>query len=498
MNELIVIAGKLVVAADQDGSVDVVDDGAVLVSNGAVAAVGSARELRAEHPYVPTFGGPGFVALPGLVDSHHHVGLTPTQLGVPSESLELWTLMLMQCAPVDPYLDTLVSGLELLRSGVTTVQHLASVRDDPAGPADADDAVLRAYADLGMRVSYSVGIVDQNRLLLDGEQSIVADLPAPYNQELAAWLTGRASAAEQLARGYHELRKRWDGEAGGRIRIQLAPTNLHWCSDEALQLVTAASEADGVPMHMHLLETAYQRVYGLRRSKRGTLGHLDDLGVLGPRLTIGHGVHVDDSDLDLLAERGVSLCHNPSSNLRLKSGTAPLNRYLARGIPVALGIDEAGLADDRDMLLEIKLAYNVHRAPGIDTRVPTTGEVLAMATGNGARTTPFGNAVGNLRPGARADLVLVDAHRLAGAHLSERVPVADAIVHRAKPEHVHTVLVDGEVVVENGRVRTVSEEDVFGEIAERMAGPWPGREDAERRSRMLVEAARRHYASWLG
>lgn len=497
MSRRLVTAGTVVVAADRDGTVHSVSDAAVLIEGGVVVEVGPSSRLRAENPGILTVGGPSFVALPGLVNSHHHVGLTPTQLGVPSESLELWSLMLSEAPPVDPYLDTLVSGLELLRSGVTTVQHLAGVHDEPGG-ADVDDAILRAYSDLGMRVSYSVGVVDQNRLFCDGEDNVVAVLPAPYDKEIAAWLAGRAPAAEQLQQGYHDLRRRWDGAANGRVRIQLAPTNLHWCSDAALQLVAAASEADGVPMHMHLLETPYQRVYGFRRSARGAVGHLDDLGLLGPRLTIGHGVHVDDRDLDLLAERGVSLCHNPSSNLRLKSGTAPVNRYLARGIPVAIGIDEAGLADDRDMLLEIKLAYNLHREPGIGTRSPTAGEVLAMATANGARTTPYGGDVGHLRPGARADLVLVDMRRLAGAHLSDRVRVEEALVHRARPEHVHTVLVDGQVVVDEGQVQTVSEKDVFAEVAQRMAVPWPGEQAACHRSQVLLEAAREHYATWLG
>lgn len=497
MRRLLITAAELVVAVDQDGTVHSLTAGAALVADGNVLAVGPEHALRADNPDVPIIGGPDFVALPGLIDSHHHVGLTPTQLGVPSESLELWSLMLSNTPPVDPYLDTLVSGLELLRSGVTTVQHLASARDDPDG-GRADDAILRAYADLGMRVSYSVGVLDQNRLFVDGQDAAVAGLPAPYDTDVAAWLAAiRVPAAEQLQRGYYDLKDRWDGAADGRIRIQLAPTNLHWCSDEALLLVAAASEADGVPMHMHLLETPYQRVYGFRRSPRGAVGHLDDLGLLGPRLTIGHGVHVDDRDLDLMAQGGVSMCHNPSSNLRLKSGIAPLNRYLDRGIPVALGIDEAGLADDRDMLLEIKLAFNLHRQPGIGARVPTTGEVLAMALANGARTTPFANDVGHLRPGARADVVLVDKRRLSGAYLSHRVSVQDALVHRARPEHVHTVIVEGEVIVDDGAVRTISEDDVFSEIAQRMSAPWPGQAQAEARSRTLVNAARDHYASWL-
>lgn len=493
---LLVSAGRLVTVAEPDGTVHSLTNAGVLVAEGVVLAIGPLPQLRAANPDARIVGGPGFDAFPGLVDAHHHVGVTPTQLGIPSESLELWSLMLGTGRPVDPYLDTLVSGLELLRSGVTTVQHLTGTYDHASG-TNANDAILRAYTDIGLRVSYSVGIVDQNRLFHGDEAAAVASLPAPYATETAAWLAGRMSLAEQLERGYHDLRRRWEGAAGGRIRIQLAPTNLHWCSDEALELVAATSAADDVPIHMHLLETPYQRVYGYRRSPRGAVGHLDDLGMLGERLTIGHGVHVDEADLDLLAEHGVSVCHNPSSNLRLKSGVAPVRDYLRRGIPVALGIDEAGIADDRDMLLELKLAYNLHRAPGIESRVPTAGEVLAMATRNGARTTPFHDDIGALRVGARADIVLVDRQRLAGAYLSEDVPIEDALVHRSRPEHVRTVIVDGEVVVHDGVVATVSEEAIFAELAERMAQPYPQREEVQRRARVLVEAARRHYAKWL-
>lgn len=498
MSRLLVTAGHVVVGARSDGTVESIADGGILIEDGRILGVGPAAALRREDPSVPTIGGPDDIALPGFVDAHHHVGITPTQLGIPSESLELWSLMLGRGRPVDPYLDTLVSGLELLRSGVTTVQHLAGVHDDPTTAAETDDAILRAYTDLGMRVSYSVGIVDQNRLFVDGQAAAVAALPSPDGAEIAAWLTAwHVPPAEQLQRGYRDLRGRWDGQAGGRIRIQLAPTNLHWCSDEALELVAEASRIDDVPMHMHLLETPYQRVAGLRRSGRGSVGHLEELGVLSPRLTIGHGVHVDEGDIDLLAAHGVSLCHNPSSNLRLKSGIAPVVDYLERGIPVALGIDEAGLADDRDMLLEMKLAYNLHRHPGIGTRSPTAGEVLGMATVHGARTTSFGDDIGRLSPGARADLVLLDRRRLSGAYLSDEVPVEDAVVHRARPEHVRVVLIDGEVVVDDGVVRTVSEAEVFAEVAAQMATPWPEREAVEHRSQLLVEVARRHYADWL-
>lgn len=123
------------------------------------------------------------------------------------------------------------------------------------------------------------------------------------------------------------------------------------------------AEETGAPMHMHLLETPYQKDYARRRTGGSALAHIDRFGLVGPQLTIGHGVWMTGDDLDLLAERGGCLCHNCSSNLRLKSGIADLNGFLASCVPVALGIDEAGINDDRDMLQEMRLALTLHRPP---------------------------------------------------------------------------------------------------------------------------------------
>ncbi len=125
-------------------------------------------------------------------------------------------------------------------------------------------------------------------------------------------------------------------------------------------------------------------------------------------MTIGHGVWLSESDVERIADAGAHICHNCSSNFRLRSGMASLNLWERKGINTALGIDEAGINDDRDMLQEMRLARNVHRTPGMDDTPPTMAQILRMATAGGAETTGFRGQIGSLEPGRDADLVMID------------------------------------------------------------------------------------------
>ena len=149
-------------------------------------------------------------------------------------------------------------------------------------------------------------------------------------------------------------------------RIQLAPANLHWCSDDALTRLANCSRKYGVPLHMHLLETAYQKEYARRRGGGTAVQYIDRFGLLGPQMTLGHGVWLNKRDIQRLAETGTCVCHNCSSNFRLRSGVAALNKLEAAGITTAIGIDEAGINDDRDMLQEMRMVLRAHRVPGMD------------------------------------------------------------------------------------------------------------------------------------
>ena len=483
------IRGKAIVRGiDSDGNVEQVDDGALLIRNGVITEVGAASDLPAEDGAADVIGGDDFVVIPGFVNAHHHVGLTPLQLGAPDLPLELWVNYRMGARKVDIYLDTLYSAFELVRSGVTTVQHLHSrVPGGASEVAAGAREVIRAYRDVGMRVSYSYGLRDQNRIVYEDDEKFYARLPGDLAVPLRTAVNALALSAEENLEVFRVLSDEFAD--AGDVAIQLAPLNFQWCSDGALERVAALSDELDTPVHMHLLETAYQRAYARKRTGGSALGHLDRMGLLNRRMTLGHGVWTTADDLDLIAERETRICHNCSSNLRLQSGSAPINAMLERGITVALGIDEAGMNDDRDMLQEIRQVLRAHRVPGHRTRVPSVADVFRMATENGGRTTAFGGSIGRLDPGSAADVVLIRWSRIAYPFLDPDVPVLDAVVQRGKTSGVDTVLVGGVPVLQGGRIARIDEAAAIRDLAAFMAGPP---DDDERRRRAVARQLMPH------
>src|SRR5881296_2005663 len=446
---LSLIRGKYIISKIRSRTTaDVIEDGAVVQRDGTILAVGPYTALAQHYQPDETFGSAEHVVMPGLVNSHHHVGLTPFQLGSPDHPLELWFASRMAARSVDPYLDTLYSAFEMLESGITTVQHLHGVRIAPIARVQAvAERILKAYEDIGMRVSYSFALRDQNRLAYEADEAFARRLPAPVSDELLAYLRAQAIPVEDHHGIFTHLWEKCGRNARERARVQLAPANLHWCSDGALEALRDWSAKYRVPMHMHLVETAYQKEYARRRTGGTALGHLATLGLTGPHLTLGHGVWLSEADIELVADSGTRICHNASSNLRLRSGVGPLNHWAARGVRVGIGLDEAGIKDDRDMLQEMRLVLRLHRVPGMDDVVPTCHQVLRMATEDGAATTPYAGQIGTLEPGKAADLVVLSWQQIAAPYLSPDTSVVDAVVQRAKTSGMAMVMVAGEVVL---------------------------------------------------
>lgn len=475
-----------------------IDDGAIVVEDGLVAEVGTYDALSARYRDAPVIGSGNEVVLPGFVNAHHHVGLTPVQLGSPDMPLELWFITRMVCRSVDFYLDTLYSAFEMIGSGITTVQHIHGWLPGPLEQVTAAcDAVIRAYEDVGMRVSYCYAVRDQNRLVYQDDEAFVASLPKELQEPMKRWF-GRFHVGLDDSLGlFRDLHARH--AAKPRVRIQLAPANLHWCSDAALAALSETSKSYDVPLHMHLLETAYQKAYAWKRGECTAVDYIERFDLLSPRLTLGHGVWLNDSDIDKLAHAGACVCHNCSSNFRLRSGVAPLNRFEAAGINTGIGLDEAGLNDDRDMLNEMRLVARAHRVPGmVDADVPTFPQVLRMATEGGARTTPFGDTIGRLEPGRAADFSMIDWHHVSFPYLDEETPVLDAVIQRAKTAGVARVVCGGETLYEDGRFTRVDRDAALRSLHDDLARALSD-DEVERRnlSKALLPHARRFYADYI-
>ena len=470
MGEMIVAARWVVTGVQDRHTPVIIEDGAVLVRDGKVAATGTREAMQRLAPDAPVTAYPKAALLPGFVNSHHHVGMTPLQLGSPDLPLELWFAGRMPARRLDLYLDTLYSAFEMIASGVTTVQH---IQGWASGGYEAIHAgatkTLNAYRDLGMRASYCYAVREQNRLVYEADADFCARLPKPLGDQLFAYLSSQAIPFSDFLRLFDDLTNENAGHS--LTRIQLAPANLHWCTDDGLLALNEKSRAANVPMHMHLLETAFQKEYAKRRTGKTAVRHLHDLGLMGPHMTLGHGVWLNAEDIDIAADTGTCICHNCSSNFRLRSGLAPLNVWEKKGITVGMGLDEAGINEDRDMLSELRLALRVHRTPGLDDDVPTPTQIFRMATEGGAKTTSFGAEIGRLDPGRWFDAVVIDWEAATYPFQDPDIPMLDALVQRAKMQHVDTVYIGGDIVLSGGKFTRIDRDAVLAEIAAHFAKP---------------------------
>jgi 5-methylthioadenosine/S-adenosylhomocysteine deaminase len=215
-------------------------------------------------------------------------------------------------------------------------------------------------------------------------------------------------------------------------------------------------------------------------------------------MTLGHGVWLNEDDIQRIAETGTCVCHNCSSNFRLRSGVAVLNKLETAGITTAIGMDEAGINDDRDMLQEMRMVLRAHRVPGMDDEVPTPAQVFRMATSGGAKTTPFADTIGALEPGRAADMVLIDWRQISYPYLDAETPLLDAVLQRAKTSGVRTVICDGDVIYDEGKFTKVDRDGALRALHKDLQRALSDDEVERRRlSKSLLPHVREFYANYF-
>jgi len=277
----------------------------------------------------------------------------------------------------------------------------------------------------------------------------------------------------------------------------LSPANLHWVTDDTLQRTKEVAGRHNAGIHIHLLESSYQKEYGFKTWGKTPVAHLQDLDFLGPELSCAHSVWLTDEDIQLLAQSETTVCHNASSNLRLKNGIAPVTEMAARGVNVAMGTDSTALNDDDDMVQEMRLVNHLHRMPGINEPAINPHQVLRMATINAARPTSFHDSIGALEKGRRADMVVMDFASLEGSYLDPDLNIVDVLINRGKARDIKTVLIDGRVVMNDGEFPGLSKADVINELKDRFSRPLD-QATLERRGMVnrLAPYVERFYQSW--
>ncbi len=453
--------------------------GAVAIRDGVVAAVGERDELRRDHPGAEELGGPGMLVLPGFVNAHHHgMAISTVQLGFPDPGppapglrdtpFESWMATMLALDAVDPYLGTLAKDVLLIESGVTS--HLHMHFPSGAGQGAPEDAyagelreTLRAHRASGQRVALAPHWRDRSRLAYDGDDAFIASLPDALHaraRRLAGSAMPSAAYIATIRALVHELRDE------SLLSAQFAIMAPQWASDALVDAVGAAAAELGAGVHLHALESRLQRAWGDAFAGGRELDRLARSGVLGDRSALAHGVWLRPSDIELLAATGAAVVHNASSNLRLGAGIAPLRALVSAGVPVALGLDDMGTADDDDMLAEVRMAHLLQRVHG-EARHPRIGaaEAFGLMWEGGARVLGASAAIGRLEPGRRGDVAVLDLRALRAPYAVGDADVWELLVARGKAAHVDSVVVDGRVLMRGRRLQHIDRDALMDEVA---------------------------------
>lgn len=423
------------------------------------------------------------VALCPLANAHDHGRpRSPDRYGVRDDSLEVWLAGLATLPALEPYLTAAAALCQAARGGVSSVVHVHDPNDSGAIVSEARQ-VMRAAADVGVRTAFVVPIMDRSHSVYGRAEDLMARTPVRRRSAAAErWAAPRPPLGQQL-----EWVEAIAEEAPASVDVQIGPTAPQWCSDEALRAVAELSAATGRRMHMHLLESVRQRQWADAAFPGGIVGHLDDLGLLSPRLAVAHGVWLRPAELAVLAERGVAVVANTSSNLRLRSGVAPVGDFAAAGVGAALGLDSLPLLEPGDMLAEWELGRIVHRVSD-GTALDHWMREAAAVGGHAVAGSPRS---GDLTEGCPADVAVMSWDPVADGPLSDDAVWAE--LRRRGGAGVEDLFIAGRPVIAGGKMVTVDEESLFGELDLAIARSTGARRRADSLTDDHRNAVRRFY-----
>ncbi|MGQ0662407.1 MAG: amidohydrolase family protein [Pseudomonadota bacterium] len=422
----LVVEGGAVLAMDAASTYH--RDGAIAIEDGRIVAIGARSDLGPRYTAAQRIDAAGMAVLPGFVNSHGHAGLVLLRGLAEELPLEHWLTqtvwpLMRHAGPEETLPGARLACLEMIQSGITACTDMW--RDVAATAQAVEESGLRARLAFNMRDH--------------GEPSKLA----------AEWQAGfDALAARPTA----------------RLTYGLAPHSLYACSMGLLRRCAEQLAGQGCHLQIHVAETQAEVDTIAATCGRSPIERLDELGLLSRRTLIAHGVWLGAADCRRVAAAGAAIAHNPTSNLKLGSGIAPLARFAEAGITVALGTDSAASNNTLDPFREMRVAGLAQRALRRDPAALSPEQLLQAATRNGARALGL-EEIGSLEPGKRADLILIDLDK---PHLTPRWTdsaerLMALLVFAGRAQDVDTTIVEGKVLMRGRHVLTLDAERVKGE-----------------------------------
>ena len=406
-----------------DSQNNIIHNGMVAISGSTISYIGKAKKdaIKAKKD-LDTQGG---LILPGLINSHTHAAMSLFR-GL-ADDLPLMEWLHNYIFPVERKMDadfvrvgTLLACAEMILSGTTTFCDMYLFEEE----------VARAAKEAGIR-----SVVGE----------VIYDFPSPNYGTLEKGFIYTEALIE-----------RWEKDP--LINIAVEPHSLFTCGEELLRKANDLALKKGVPLILHLAETKEEVNEIEKRFRKRPVQHLKDLGLLGSHLIVDHCVHINKSEIELLAENNVCIVHNPESNMKLASGVAPVPDMIAKGITVGLGTDGCASNNNLDLFGEMDMAAKLHKVNNLDPTIMNAQTLVEMATIEGAKVLGLEKITGSLEVGKRADLIVIDTNK---PHLVPMYNPYSHLVYAASGHDVTHSIIDGNIVMEDRRLLTLDVEDII-------------------------------------
>ncbi len=389
----------------------------ILVEDGRIKALGD-ESYEADV----VIDGEDALVMPGLVNAHTHIAMS--LLRNYADDLDFWPWLTERIWPAEAKLDaekvywgSMLSIAEMLSKGITTFSDMYFFTEE----------TIRAVDETGIRANL-------NRGLTSGE-----DEEAKLHNAL-------------------ELHQRHHLKGDGRIKIDLGPHAPYTCDQRYLKRILEAGRGMDTRIHIHLSESRKEVKDSYEKHGMSPIQYVSSLGLFDLPTQAAHCVHIDEEDMKILKEKGVSVVNNPSSNLKLANGFAPVSKMLKMGINVAIGTDGPSSNNNQDLFEEMHLAALINKGYEENPTVLKAFEVLKMATVNGAKALGIEEAVGTLEVGKKADLIMID---LKAPHLNPRNNLLSSLVYSVSSADVVLTMVEGRVLYRKGEFLTLNIDKVI-------------------------------------
>jgi len=412
--------------------------GDILLEDDRIAAIGQLDKAQADEVIDAT----GRLVIPGLIQTHTH--LCQALFRGMADDWELLGWLKERIWPLegghDPeslYYSSLLGCGELLRGGTTSIIDMGTVHHS--------DTIFEAVRLAGIRYLGGKCMMDHG-----------GEVPSSLKENTDSSLNDSL-----------ELYTKWNGQENGRISYAFAPRFAVSCTDELLREVQKLSEQRSIPVHTHASENRGEiEVVEQERGMRNIV-YLDHLGLCNERLILAHCIHIDEQEMNILAKSKTNIVHCPASNLKLASGIAPIPQLLQMGSQVSLAADGAPCNNNMSMFMEMRLAALIHKPFNAPTSMPAE-QVFALATLGGAKAMGLEKEIGSLEVGKKADVVIVNLHNW---HTWPRTAasVYAQLVYQANAQDVAITVVDGQIVMYNGHLKSFDVEEVFTKTEESLA-----------------------------